>query len=395
MQSEKSSKRMKESRESKEAPLAAYNRLVASGELKPDAVQEKIARELDGLAQSFILSDSSGPPGIWARLFGKKPAKPSPGLYIHGDVGRGKSMLMDIFYDAAPVGLKRRVHFHAFMLECHQRIHQWRQSDKSDWEADGKGDPIPPLAQKIAEEAQLLCFDEFQVNDVADAMILGRLYQELFERGVVVVSTSNRPPDALYEDGPNRASFLPFIAMIKDRMRVFELCGPTDYRLERMKGLQVYYTPVNEETTNHLRKAFFSMTDRNVEDSHKVPSEEIEIQGRRLFVPKSARGVAVFSFKRLCSDALGAADYLAIAWRYHTVFVVAIPEMGPEQRNEARRFITLIDSLYENNVKLFCSAAVEPEKLYQKGAGSFEFERTASRLIEMQSAEYLARGHAV
>ncbi|HKJ75154.1 MAG TPA: cell division protein ZapE, partial [Alphaproteobacteria bacterium] len=217
----------------------------------------------------------------------------------------------------------------------------------------------------------------------------------LFDLGVTMVATSNRPPDDLYKDGLNRALFLPFIELLKDRTDVVELDGPTDYRLDRLSGLPVYYTPVNQETSDALATAFFRMTDHDVADRASVPTAEIEVQGRKLFVPKSLKGVAVFSFKRLCHNPLGAADYLAIARRYHTVFVVAIPQMGTDRRNEAKRFTTLIDALYENNVKLFCSAAVRPNELYPSGDGSFEFARTVSRLIEMQSDDYLARGHGV
>ena len=226
-------------------------------------------------------------------------------------------------------------------------------------------------------------------------MILGRLYEKLFEKGVVIVSTSNRPPDDLYKGGLNRDLFVPFIEMIKTDMDVTKLSGGKDYRYQRIKGLQTYYTPVNTETTDALRKVFWALTDRDVGDPATVPSDEIEVKGRKLFVPKAAMGAAVFSFKRLCANPLGAADYLAIAWRYHTVFIVAIPKMEKENRNEAKRFVTLIDILYENNVKLFCSAEVLPEDLYPAGDGSFEFSRTVSRLHEMQSKEYLEKGHAV
>jgi cell division protein ZapE len=381
-------------------PRAAYKALLAGGELSPDPGQAEIVTRLQTLREDLGRPEET-PPGFLASLFGKRQARPAPrGLYIHGGVGRGKSMLMDLFFETAPVAEKRRVHFHAFMLECHGAIHKWRGQSAVERSNnhDDDGDPIPPLARRIAADARLLCFDEFQVSDVADAMILGRLFGELLGLGVVLVATSNRAPDALYEGGLNRALFLPFIDLLQDRLEVMALDGPTDYRLRRMKGVQVYHVPINDQTTQHMREAFFSMTDRDVEDAHMVPTAELQVQGRALFVPKSSKGVAVFSFKRLCADPgkpLGAADYLAIAWRYHTVFIVAIPRMGPDQRNEAKRFVTLIDTLYENNVKLICSAAVAPDQLYAAGDGSFEFSRTASRLAEMQSEEYLARGHAV
>jgi cell division protein ZapE len=308
-------------------------------------------------------------------------------------------MLMDLFFELAPVRHKKRVHFHEFMLDIHARLKEWRGLSAKERAAKGgrasEDDPIPPVARQIALEATLLCFDEMQVTDIADAMVLGRLYKEMLERGVVIVATSNRVPDDLYKGGLNRQLFLPFIEKIKAEFDVVPLDGPTDYRYDRLKGMDTYYTPINEETTDKLSAAFFRMTDRNVEDRDKVPSDELTVQGRKLFVPKAARGVAVFSFKRLCASALGAADYLAVARAYHTVILVAIPQMGPDKRNEAKRFVALIDALYEHGVKLLCSAAVPPHELYEAGDGHFEFERTVSRLMEMQSEDYLHRGHGV
>lgn len=385
-------------------PAGHYARLLAAGELRAEKAQQEAVHAFQALYDTICRRDSKAThsPGILKRLFGGGSTEPPAGpvgLYVHGGVGRGKSMLMDLFFDCVPIPKKKRVHFHQFMLDCHATLHEWRGMDEEARVASGfergEDDPIPPLARKIAGEARLLCFDEFQVSDVADAMILGRLFENLFAAGVVIVATSNRHPDTLYEGGLNRELFLPFIEMIKSRTDLLTLDGPTDFRLERLKGMPVYYTPVNEETTEYMREAFFRMTDRNVEDADKVPSAEIEVQGRALYVPKSSKGVAVFSFKRLCANPLGAADYLAIAWRYHTVFVVAIPKMSRAERNEAKRFVTLIDVLYENNVKLICSAAVAPDRLYSEGDGSFEFARTASRLIEMQGEDYLSRGHAV
>jgi cell division protein ZapE len=374
-----------------------FDELLAAGELRPDPVQSHVIDKLQALTDKFAGRHTAPKKGFFKKLISHDDHGGVPrGVYIYGGVGRGKSLIMDLFFDTAPVKRKRRVHFHAFMLECHAMIHEWRGLSASEKDRAGGGDdPIVPMAERIAAGAQLLCFDEFQVSDVADAMILGRLYEQLFALGVTIVSTSNRPPEDLYIGGINRELFLPFIDMIRGNMDILELDGPTDYRLARIKGIDVYHTPVNEASTQKMRDAFFAMTDRNVEDADKVPTAELSVQGRKIFVPKSSKGVAVFSFKRLCANPLGAADFLAIAWAYHTVFIVAIPCMTREQRNEAKRFVTLIDTLYENGVKLVCSAAVEPDGLYPTGDGSFEFSRTASRLYEMQSQAYLARGHAV
>jgi cell division protein ZapE len=272
------------------------------------------------------------------------------------------------------------------MLEVHERLRLERQRET--------GDPIPPLAQGIASEAKLLAFDEMVINNSADAMILSRLFSHLLAAGVTVVTTSNRPPRDLYKDGLNRELFLPFIDLIEKELYVVPLNGPTDYRLERLGGMPTWYVPNGPEATRALSDAFFRLTDHPVEDRGKVPAEEIPVQGgRTLHVPKSLKGVAVFSFKRLCGEARGAPDYLAIARRYHSVILVGIPKLGPENRNEAARFVTLIDALYEHKVKLLASADAQPAELYTQGTGAFEFERTASRLIEMQSQDYLARGH--
>ncbi|MEM9881158.1 MAG: cell division protein ZapE, partial [Pseudomonadota bacterium] len=255
-------------------------------------------------------------------------------------------------------------------------------------------DPIPPVARNIAVDATLLCFDEMQVSDVATAGILGRLFTELMERGVVVVTTSNRPPIDLYKDGINRSIILPFIALIEDKLRILELNGPTDYRLDRMAGLESYHVPNGPAATEALSTVFFRLTDHDVTDRASVPTDAITVKGREIFVPKALRGVAVFSFKRLCANALGAEDYLAIARRYHTLIIVGVPKLGPENRNEAMRFINLIDALYDQKVKLFIAADALPQDLYEKGSGRFEFDRTISRLMEMQSADYLGAGHA-
>jgi cell division protein ZapE len=328
----------------------------------------------------------AGPTGGWlTRLLGKP--KPVRGVYMWGGVGRGKSMLMDLFHDTLDIPGKRRVHFHAFMLEVHQRMREARKA--------GTGDPIQPVAAAIAQDLRCLAFDEMVVNNSADAMIMSRLFRALMcDHGVTVVTTSNRPPADLYKDGLNREHFLPFISLIEQEMDVMALNGPVDYRLERLGGIDTWYVPADDHATAQLREAFYRLTDYSPEDAANVPSAEIDLGGGRLLhVPKSLKGVAVFSFKRLCGEPRGAADYLAIAHAYHTMIIVGIPQMGPDMRNEAARFVTLVDALYENKVKLLASAAAEPEALYIAGDGRFEFERTVSRLMEMQSAEYLAEGH--
>ena len=387
-------------------PVAEYHRLMEEGEIRPDVDQARVIDRFQRLYEELEGYPEIGSHGsalsikTWrlAQLFRKSgPSKTPEGVYLVGGVGRGKSMLMDLFYEVAPLKSKKRVHFHEFMLDVHARMKVWRGLSGKERAALGgrasEDDPIPPVARQIAAEATLLCFDELQVTDIADAMVLGRLFKELLERGVIIVSTSNRPPDDLYKDGLNRQLFLPFIEMIKNTFDVMTLDGPTDYRYDRLKGVQTYYTPINQETTDKLSAAFFRLTDRDVENRDKVPSAELTVQGRTLFVPKAARGVAVFSFKRLCANPLGSADYLAIARAYHTVIMVAIPQMSKDKRNEAKRFVTFIDAIYEHGVKFLCSAAVEAEDLYPAGDDSFEFERTVSRLMEMQSEEYLARGH--
>jgi cell division protein ZapE len=359
---------------------AAYDRLLKAGELKPDAAQQQAVAALDRLAACLDKR-----PGLLGRLFGSGNPGPA-GVYLWGGVGRGKSMLMDLAFAHIDVEPKRRVHFHEFMLETHERLRKARESET--------GDPIEPVAEAIAAEARLLCFDEMQVTNPADAMILSRLFGKLLEEGVTVVTTSNRPPQDLYKDGLNRELFLPFIEFIEKRMLVIEVNGPTDYRLERLTGVDVWHVPNGPEATAALSQAFFQLTDYPVEDRSKVPSEDVDVGGgRMLHVPKSLKGVAVFSFKRLCGEARGASDYLAIARRYHTVIIVGIPVMGSDMRNEAARFVILIDALYEHNVKLLAAADAEPEGLYPAGDGSFEFQRTVSRLQEMRSAEYLAQGH--
>jgi cell division protein ZapE len=357
----------------------AYAELMRGGELRPDPAQERAVTALDQLASSI------GETGFFERLFGRR-SKGLAGVYLWGGVGRGKSMLMDLAFEHIAVVPKRRIHFNAFMLETHRRLHAARASEE--------GDPIEPVAEQIASEAKLLAFDEMQVTNPADAMILSRLFAKLIEVGVKVVTTSNRPPRDLYLDGLNRELFVPFIDLIERRMLVTAVDGPTDYRLQRLAGVKVWHVPNGPEATAALSRAFFQLTDYPVEDRARVPSEELDVGGgRTIHVPKSLKGVAVFSFKRLCGEPRGAADYLAIAQRFHTVIIVGIPVMGAEMRNEAARFVTLIDALYEHKVKLLAAADAEPSALYASGDGAFEFQRTISRLEEMRSAQYLAEGH--
>lgn len=364
---------------------AAYAALLQSGELRPDPAQAAVVDQLQTLSDALTSASRSG---ILARLLARKATAAPRGLYLWGGVGRGKSMLMDLFARHVGFGPRRRIHFHAFMLETHARIATAR--------ATGAGDPIPMVAAAWAAEARLLCLDELMVTNVADAMILSRLFTALLDAGVTVVATSNRPPDDLYLGGLNRELFLPFITLLERRLDVVALDGPTDYRLDRIGGLPTYHVPNGPETTAAMAELFFRLTDFPVEDRAHVPTAELELgSGRTLYVPKSLKGVAVFSFSRLCRQPRGAADYLAIARTYHTVFLVGVPVMGPEMRNEAARFVMLIDTLYEWRCKLVIGADAAPEDLYPGGDGSFEFQRTISRLREMQSAAYLAEGHGL
>lgn len=355
--------------------LDRYRALVAKGELKPDPAQERAASRLQALADNLRKYRPR------RFLFGS--SLPPHGLYLWGDVGRGKSMLMDLFFEFAPTQPKRRVHFNAFMTETHARIHEERESGKS-------ADPIAPVARAIADQALLLCFDEFQVSDVADAMILGRLFEQFFELGVVIVATSNTPPSRLYEGGLNRQLFAPFITMIETRLDVMELDGGTDYRLHRMSGLDIYITPLGPDADAKMDAAWQRLTDTSQGDP-----QTLAVLGRKLTIPQAAKGVARFSFDDLCRRPLAAPDYLAIAQHFHTLLIDHIPELGAEMRNEARRLTVLIDTLYDHGTKLICSAAISPDRLYVAGDSSDAFRRTASRLIEMQSVDYLKLGHGI
>ncbi|MBN8808627.1 MAG: AFG1 family ATPase [Sphingomonas sp.] len=365
-----------------ETVLSAYHALIAAGELRPDPDQQAAAARLDQLQQQLQAQPKRG--SVLWRALGRKPDAPR-GLYLWGDVGRGKSMLMDLFFGCLAIQRKRRVHFGEFMLEVHQRIAEERRKEV--------GDPIAPIAAALADEARCLAFDEMMVTNSPDAMILSRLFTALIEAGVTVVTTSNRAPRDLYRNGLNREHFLPFIDLIESRLDVLSLNGPVDYRRDRLGQQETWLVPNGPAATAQLSAAFFRLTDYPPEDAEHVPSEELVVQGRTLRVPKALKGVAVFAFRKLCGEARGAADYLAIARRYHTVILVGIPKLGPENRNEAARFVSLIDALYEHKVKLLAAADAEPAHLYERGDGHFEFERTVSRLEEMRSDEYLAQGH--
>jgi cell division protein ZapE len=364
--------------------LERYEALLAAGELRDDADQRAAVERLDRLQSE--LESTSERKGLLGKLRSRKAGNPR-GLYMWGGVGRGKSMLMDLFFECLDIQRKRRVHFHAFMLEVDAMIAEEREK-----KTEG---PVRRVAERIAQDVRCLAFDEMVVTNTADAAIMARLFTPLIEQHkVTIVTTSNRPPHDLYKDGLNRSLFIPFIELVERELDTLSLNGPTDYRLHRLGGLDSWHTPLGDEATAQVREAFFRLTDYNPEDAEHVPSGELALGGgRMLHVPKCLKGVAVFSFKRLCGENRGSADYLAIARAFHTVIVVGIPVLGPENRNEAIRFTKLIDALYEHKVKLFATAAAEPEALYPTGDGSFEFERTVSRLREMQSADYMALGH--
>lgn len=372
----------------KRGPRPRYNSLVKSGALDADPAQEEAVDRLQALhGELKQYGDGRG-------LFGGRKKSPK-GLYIWGGVGRGKTLLMDLFFNNTPYALKRRAHFHEFMADVHERIAAWRSaSDKEKrshkaYSRKAPDDPMPPVAYDIARDARLLCFDEFQVTDITDAMILGRLFSSLFELGVIVVATSNRPPDELYKDGLNRQLFLPFIDLLKTRLDVLELQSEKDYRLAKLEDAPVYYQPLGPAADAAMDAAWERMICGA--EAHKA---KLHVKGRALSVPRAARGAARFSFDDLCAQPLGPNDYIAIARHYGAVFIDRIPIMGPDMRNEAKRFVTLIDAIYDRRVKLVCSADAEPHALYPSGDGSFEFERTASRLMEMRSADYLAADRA-
>ncbi len=365
-----------------------YEQLVSSGAIEPDAAQAAAAEAFADLEARLSNYKPVRKQGLLGRLFADKNGGPPRGLYIHGEVGRGKTMLMDLFFQQSTVEHKRRAHFHEFMAEVHERIYGFRQNIARGEMADG--DVIGLTAQSIFDQAWLLCFDEFHVTDIADAMILGRLFTKLFELGTVVVATSNVAPDDLYKGGLNRALFLPFIAQISDHMEVLRLDARTDFRLEKLAGVKMWLVPADREADAALDKAWGRMT-----GNAPCKARDISIKGRVLRVPCSAHGVARFSFADICEKPLAASDYLRLAHDYHTLLIDCIPVMDYPERNAAKRFIALIDTLYDNAVKLMASAAADPVSLYvaTEGHEANEFKRTSSRLIEMSSESYLALPH--
>jgi cell division protein ZapE len=373
---------------------AQYAARVTAGKIDRDAAQQAIVDRLVQLERELAERCLARKSSSLGWFFGSREPEPIKGLYIFGDVGRGKTMLMDLFFAASSVPRKRRVHFHEFMAEVHERVHVLRQRAKLG--EIGADDPIGVAASAIAEETRLLCFDEFHVTDIADAMILGRLFKRLFELGVVVVATSNVPPTELYKDGLNRALFLPFIALVEENMEVRQLDARTDFRLEKLAGVPVWHVPADRAAEAALEQAWQRLT-----AGHAGEPQDLLVKGHTIRIPRATMGVAWFSFEDLCQQPLAAADYLKIAREYHTVLLEHVVVMDYERRNEAKRFIILIDTFYDNAVKLIASAEAEPDALYRADEGfeASEFKRTASRLIEMRSEAYLAlphgRGHAV
>jgi cell division protein ZapE len=370
-------------------PLPAYRARVARGALATDPSQALAAEQLQVLwtrLRGYDPPPNPPPDGFLSRLRRRKPvddARSRPhGLYLVGEVGRGKSMLMDLFFASADVARKRRVHFHRFMQDAHASVHRWRAA------SPGGSDPIPPLADTIAAEAALLCLDEFQVNDIADAMILGRLFQALFDRGVVVVATSNTAPADLFRGQPGRDAFLPFIAILEQHLDVLALEGGRDFRRARLKAMRAWHVPPDAAADAALDEAFAALT-----NGAEGRPERLIVTGRTLTVPLAADGVARFDFEALCGRPLGAGDYLALATHFHTLIIDAIPRLNPGNHDRARRFITLVDALYDHRVKLIASAEAKPDQLYERGEGAKAFERTASRLEEMQSADWMELTH--
>jgi cell division protein ZapE len=367
-----------------------YAALVAAGEINRDPAQQVLAEKLTDLEGRLSMHRLARKSSSLGWLFGRRETREDPirGIYIHGEVGRGKTMLMDLFFRSCTVERKRRAHFHEFMDDVHERVHAYRQKLKNG-ELSGQ-DPIRLVARDIADASWVLCFDEFHVTDIADAMILGRLFTRLFADGVVVVATSNVEPDELYRGGLNRTLFLPFIALLQQHMEVVRLAARTDFRMEKLNGFPVWYCPIDEESQAALDAAWEKLT-----GTLSGEPLELALKGRSIRVPEAELGVARFTFGLLCEQPLGASDYLRIAHEFHTLILDDVPVMGFEQRNAAKRFIILIDTLYDNGVKLIASAAADPADLYgaTEGFEAHEFKRTASRLVEMGSHDYLALPH--
>ncbi|MGI3127967.1 cell division protein ZapE [Nitratireductor sp. PBL-C9] len=365
-----------------------YDHLVETGAIARDPAQETIAAALDQLIGEISDKRLARKSSALGWLFAKrrKVQEPVRGLYVYGGVGRGKTMLMDLFHELVPVEHKRRAHFNDFMADVHDRIGRHREALKAG--ETQETDPILPVAAALAKEAWVLCFDEFTVTDIADAMILSRLFSALFERGVVLVATSNVAPDNLYRDGLNRGLFLPFIGILKDHTRVLELDIDTDYRMQKLNRIPVYMTPDDAAAREQMDEAW-----NTVVDGQPVEPATLTVKGRAVAVPQASGSAARFAFADLCEKPLGARDYLAIAGAFDTVFIDNVPTMDMKRRNEAKRFILLIDTLYDAEARLFVSAEAAPEALYtaSNGTEAFEFDRTASRLIEMQSRDWLER----
>lgn len=359
--------------------LERYQQRVASGAMRSDEGQMKVLKRL-AILQDYLLNEHTSRPALIKRI--RKPKLERYGAYIWGDVGRGKTLMMDVLVESTPAPWVKRIHFHAFMRDIHARLHAWRQLKSED-------DLLPRVVREIATDTRLLCLDELQVHDVTDAMILSRLFTLLFDEGVAVIFTSNRPPNELYRGGLQREQFMKFIALIEQKLDILELVSPHDYRLQQLTALeQVYLYPLNNHSTEQLFKIYSQLTGGQ-------PSIEthLKVQGRTFIIEKSCSGVAWLTFDELCERPLGSADYLELAAEFHTLILQDIPQLGEHNRNEAKRFVNLIDTLYDQKVKLICSAAVPPEHLYLQGDGVFEFARTVSRLIEMQSTSYLGASH--
>lgn len=364
-----------------EGPLSRYRAMVKAGDLEPDQAQLLAAEKLQLLANRLLAYTPPARTDFFS-FFTRRRGEVPGGLYIFGGVGRGKTMLMDLFYETVALERKRRIHFHEFMADVHDRIGKVRKSSK--------GDPLPQVGNEIAELSRLLCFDELHVTDIADAMILGRLFNALFANNVVVIATSNTAPRELYKDGLNRQLFLPFIDLLEDNMEVLALEAEKDYRLEKLQGSPLYFSPADAKARKSLRLAWRRLTG----DETGSPTY-ILVKGRRVEIPEAHGGAAYFRYQSIFEAALGPNDYLAIADAFHTVFIEGVPTLAPDKRNEARRMVTFIDALYDKKVRLLISADAEPHEIYIEGDGVALFERTASRLIEMRSKTYLSEEHGV